>query len=78
VRWAQIKVNEIEMIFAFDDSRYNIALPVDERFNVLIPQSTRDWRETRTAASFNRRFASVLAETFPPRLGKPRAATISP
>ena len=31
---AGLKVNEMEIVFAFDDARYNIALPIDERFGM--------------------------------------------
>jgi len=31
---AGLKLNEMELVFAFEDARYNIPLPLDERFGV--------------------------------------------
>jgi hypothetical protein len=31
---AGLNVNEMEIVFAFDDARYNIGLPIDERFGM--------------------------------------------
>jgi len=36
VREASLNTSELELIVAFDDPRFNITLPIDERFGVHI------------------------------------------
>ena len=48
VRNANLKAAEMEIVLAFDNPRYNIPLPVDERFGV-VPVAT-DLRSARADA----------------------------
>ena len=41
VRQADLNLEHLELVFAFDDPRYNLALPIDERFGVKRAVSKR-------------------------------------
>ena len=37
VREAKVNTMELELLLSFDDDRYNITLPIDERFGIYTP-----------------------------------------
>jgi hypothetical protein len=41
VRAAELDPDQVELIFAFDDPRYNLSLAIDERFGVRRPPKKR-------------------------------------
>jgi len=72
VRAADLRPDEVELVFAFDDPRYNLTLAIDERFGVNRP--SRNKRREAPAEAKQELFANASHGLSPSSHGVPGIA----